>query len=102
MPGAFFVLAIFLAFGIPAMVWASRRRDTIVTPGAVASGPVVGTCLGCQGPLSEIGREEFRIGGTSGGWKLVFGELAEVGENKLPLDVFACQRCRRLELRVPA
>jgi len=98
---ALIVLMIFLAFGVPTLVWASRRRDSVIAPGSVAGGPVVGTCLGCQGPLSSLGREEFRVGGTSGGWKLVFGELAEVGENKVSLDVYACQRCRRIELRVP-
>jgi hypothetical protein len=51
--------------------------------------------------LSSIGVEQFRIGGTSGGWKLLFGELAELGDEMLALEVFACQTCRRVELRVP-
>jgi hypothetical protein len=98
---ALFVLMVLVAFGIPTLVWATKRRDSVIAPAAMASSPVVGACLGCQGPLSSLGREDFRIGGTSGGWKLVFGELAEVGENKVTLDVFACQRCRRIELRMP-
>ncbi len=60
-----------------------------------------GACLRCGGPLSSIGVEQFRIGGTSGGWKLLFGELAELGEEMLALEVFACQTCRRVDLRVP-
>ena len=59
-------------------------------------------CLRCGGPLTSMGVEQFRIGGTSGGWKLLFGELAELGEETLSLDVFACGNCRRVELRVPA
>ena len=49
-----------------------------------------------------MGVEAFRVGGTSGGWKLLFGELAELGEETLPLEVFACGSCRRVEMRVPS
>jgi hypothetical protein len=59
------------------------------------------TCLRCHGPLDSVGVEEFRIGGTSGGWKLLFGEWAELGEDKVPLDVFVCRRCRQVEFRMP-
>jgi hypothetical protein len=58
-------------------------------------------CLRCGGPLHSMGVEEFRIGGTSGGWKLLFGELAELGEDMLKLEVLASGNCRRVELRVP-
>jgi hypothetical protein len=63
--------------------------------------PTADTCLRCGGILSSIGRESIRVGGTSGGWKLLFGEWAELGEGMLDLDVWACGRCRRVELRVP-
>ena len=59
------------------------------------------TCLRCGAPLHSMGRESFRVGGTGGGWKLLFGELAEVGEEMLPFEVLACSVCRRVELRVP-
>ena len=49
-----------------------------------------------------MGVEQFRVGGTSGGWKLVFGELAELGEGMLRLEVRACSSCGQLELRVPS
>ncbi len=58
-------------------------------------------CLRCGGQLQSIGVEEFRVGGSSGGWKLVFGEWAELGEGLLSLEVFACSQCRKAELRVP-
>ena len=48
-----------------------------------------------------MGVEEFRIGGSSGGWKLLFGEWAELGENMLPLEVLACEECRKVEFRAP-
>ena len=59
-------------------------------------------CLRCGGTLTSMGLHEFRVGGTTGGWKLVFGELAELGEDMLPLEALACGTCRRVELRVPA
>ncbi|MFI5227071.1 MAG: hypothetical protein ACHQ3P_10400 [Candidatus Limnocylindrales bacterium] len=48
-----------------------------------------------------MGVEAFRTGGTSGGWKLLFGELAEIGEGMIDLEVLACQACGHVELRVP-
>jgi len=48
-----------------------------------------------------MGVEEFRVGGTTGGWKLLFGEWAELGEGKLNLEVLACGSCGKVELRVP-
>ena len=62
--------------------------------------PAADACLRCGGAMTSMGVEEFRVGGTSGGWKLLFGEWAEVGEDMLPLELFACGSCRRVELRV--
>ena len=59
------------------------------------------TCVRCGGPLHSMGVEKFRVGGTSGGWKLLFGEMAELGEEMLSLEALACSQCRRVELRVP-
>jgi len=58
-------------------------------------------CLRCGATLSSMGIEEFRVGGTTGGWKLLFGEWAELGEGMLKLEVYACTVCRTVDLRVP-
>jgi hypothetical protein len=58
-------------------------------------------CLRCGGPLESMGVEKFRTGGTSGGWKLAFGELAELGEDTLSLELLACRNCRHVEFRLP-
>jgi hypothetical protein len=58
-------------------------------------------CLRCGGPLESMGVQDLRVGGTSGGWKLLFGEWAELGEGFLQLEALACGRCRHVELRVP-
>ena len=48
-----------------------------------------------------MGVQQFRVGGTGGGWKLVFGELAEMGEGMLPIELFGCVACGNIELRRP-
>ena len=69
--------------------------------GSVSGNPATTACLRCGGALSSMGIEEFRVGGTTGGWKLLFGEWAELGEGKLNLEVLACGSCGKVELRVP-
>ena len=34
-------------------------------------------CLRCGNQVASTGIERFRVGGTSGGWKLMFGEFAD-------------------------
>ena len=63
--------------------------------------PGYGHCLRCGAEVILIGVESFRVGGTSGGWKLIFGEFAELGEAKIDFEIFACPACRKVELRVP-
>jgi hypothetical protein len=75
------------------------RMDT----GAVSGRPVDDdACLRCGLGLVSMGVEEFRVGGTSGGWKMLFGEFAELGEDMLSMEVLACGACGRIELRRPA
>ena len=58
-------------------------------------------CLRCGRSLTSAGVQQFRTGGTTGGWKLLFGELAEVGEGMLPFEVLVCESCGYTELRYP-
>jgi len=60
-----------------------------------------GACLRCGQQIEPVGIETFRVGGRSGGWGLMFGQLAELDEGTLDLEVFACPTCRKVELRVP-
>jgi hypothetical protein len=59
-------------------------------------------CLRCHAQTQSMGIEEFRVGGTSGGWKMLFGEWAELGEQMIQLEMLACPSCRMVELRAPA
>jgi hypothetical protein len=61
-----------------------------------------GECLRCGNPIASIGIEQLRVGGTAGGWKLLFGEWAELGEGMIAVEVFVCSACGHLELRSPA
>jgi len=63
--------------------------------------PDLDACLRCGAALTSMGVDEFRVGGTTGGWKLLFGEWAELGEGMLRLEVRACSVCRTVDLRVP-
>ena len=58
-------------------------------------------CLRCDVELRDLGPAEFRVGGTSGGWKLFFGEWARLGEDMVTLDLLARPTCRHVELRLP-
>jgi len=59
------------------------------------------TCLRCGAELHALGETDLRTGGSRGAWKLIFGEWAELGEGTMKVELLACPRCRRLELRLP-
>jgi hypothetical protein len=54
-------------------------------------------CPLCRVSLQSLGQVPVRTGGTGGGWHLLFGELADMGERVLSLDVYRCPQCSRLE-----
>ncbi len=66
-----------------------------------AARPGPNECLRCSERMEPIGVERFRVGGSSGGWKLLFGEWAELGEDMIDFEIWACPRCRKVEMRVP-
>ncbi len=41
-------------------------------------------CQTCNLQMEFAQRVDFRVGGTGGGWKLLFGEWAELGESMIP------------------
>jgi hypothetical protein len=47
-------------------------------------------CSACGENAQYVYTAQFRVGGTSGGMKLLFGEWAELGESKIPMYVFVC------------
>ncbi|TMF77460.1 MAG: DUF3365 domain-containing protein [Chloroflexi bacterium] len=63
--------------------------------------PTGESCLRCHGALHTLGETDLRTGGSRGAWKLIFGEWAELGEGTMRVELLACPRCRRLELKLP-
>jgi hypothetical protein len=58
-------------------------------------------CLRCGAPISSDGVHEFRTGGSTGATHFFLGQWAELGEEKLTFEVFACRDCRHVEFRIP-
>lgn len=54
-------------------------------------------CSVCKKAMESLGQIPIRIGGTSGPWHLVLGDLADLNEKVLPLDVYRCTQCKRIE-----
>lgn len=55
-------------------------------------------CQTCKVQMTSLGQVPIRVGGTSGGWHLLLGNLADSGEDVWPLDVYRCSSCKRVEL----
>ena len=54
-------------------------------------------CFACHSPMDSLGQLPIRTGGVSGGWHLLLGDMADLTEGVLPLDVYRCPNCRRVE-----
>jgi hypothetical protein len=54
-------------------------------------------CSVCKSPMHSLGQIPIRVGGTSGGWLLFMGQLAELDEDVFPLDTYRCPQCKRVE-----
>jgi hypothetical protein len=54
-------------------------------------------CIACKSPMLSLGKVPIRVGGSSGGWHLLFGEWADASEDLFPLGVYRCPRCKRVE-----
>ena len=55
-------------------------------------------CSFCGQNAQFVYTAQFRVGGTSGGARLLLGEWAELGESMIPMYVFICPNCGKIEL----
>jgi len=53
-------------------------------------------CSFCGQNAQYVYTAKFRVGGTSGGMKLLFGEWSELGEEMIPMYVFVCPTVEKL------
>jgi len=60
--------------------------------------PAAFLCFVCNNPMMPLGAIPVRVGGTSGGWHLLIGEWADVGEKTLSIDMYRCNQCRRVDM----
>ena len=60
--------------------------------------PAPFVCFVCKNQMLSLGAIPIRVGGTSGGWHLLFGEWADVGEKTLSIDMYRCDHCRRVDM----
>jgi len=54
-------------------------------------------CPACKSEMDSLGQLPIRVGGTTGGWHLILGNWADMRESILPLDVYRCGTCKRVE-----
>ncbi|HEY8739431.1 MAG TPA: hypothetical protein VIN56_02410 [Candidatus Dormibacteraeota bacterium] len=59
-------------------------------------------CQACGGQLWDMGTQDFAVGNVNTLARGItpFGE--GLAPERVPLELFACNACRRVELRVPA
>ena len=54
-------------------------------------------CPACKTRMDSLGQLPIRVGGITGGWHLLLGNWADMRESILPLDVYRCGTCKRVE-----
>ena len=59
-------------------------------------------CLRCGMVVRRDGPIKLRIGGVGGGWNFLVGDIAELGEGTMTLDLYSCPNCGHIEFRVAA
>jgi len=55
-------------------------------------------CYSCDVDTEAVLDVPFRIGGSSGGWHLMFGQWAELGEELLSFNLYICHQCGRVQM----
>jgi len=54
-------------------------------------------CPACKSEMDSLGQLPIRVGGTTGVRHLLLGNWADLKEGLLPLDVYRCGTCKRVE-----
>ena len=70
-------------------------------PNPPESGTSQARCRECGSVLWSGGTEQFHVDGSSGLYKMLFGEPSDMGDATMPFELLACPSCRRVEIRMP-
>ena len=54
-------------------------------------------CPTCEKVMDAYYSVPFRVGGTGPGMRLLIGAWAELGEEPIPIDLYVCPLCGRIE-----
>ena len=54
-------------------------------------------CPTCDKVMDAYYGVPFRVGGTGPGMRLLIGAWAELGEEPIPIDLFLCSKCGRIQ-----
>jgi len=54
-------------------------------------------CPNCNVETDAYYGVPFRVGGTGPGMRLLIGAWAELGEEPIPIDLFVCAQCGRIQ-----
>ena len=55
-------------------------------------------CSSCDTVMDVYYGVPFRVGGTGPAMRALIGEWAELGEQPIPIDLFVCKKCGRIQL----
>jgi len=66
--------------------------------GRVGTDQVELKCSTCNIDMDAYYGVPFRLGGTGPIKRVVLGEWAELGEEPVPIDMFVCSQCGRVQL----
>jgi ribosomal protein L32 len=55
-------------------------------------------CACCQAEMDDYKTQTFRIGGMGGEWSFLLGDIADVEEQPLPVHLYICPECGKIDL----
>ncbi len=48
--------------------------------------------------MEDYKTHRFRVGGVGGEWSFLVGDIVEIEQEPLPIQVFICPQCEKIEL----
>jgi DNA-directed RNA polymerase subunit RPC12/RpoP len=48
--------------------------------------------------MEDFGVQKLRIGGVGGEWSYIIGDIVEIEQETLPVNIYVCPRCGKIEL----
>jgi DNA-directed RNA polymerase subunit RPC12/RpoP len=55
-------------------------------------------CSRCGATTEDYGVQKLRIGGVGGEWSYIIGDIMEIEQGTLPVQIRICPKCAKIEL----